>query len=387
MSTRPRSRRRSPSSPRTVPSARTTACCRRCSSAAPRPVPATCSTGWATCSSNGFDTRGYGCDQSSDRSGMAIDVGTDASPSANAASPPATSYRRFLGIRIQLRWKLLAAFAGAFTVVFVFLAIWIFQYTTATAMARLEIAAQRRRHRWREDDRRRRLRGADHHGPGRAGSDEPDGPGLPRQPAVRVHRAGPARHLHHHHRCQPVHLLRGPCRRAPVLRGLRRLPARSSDRRDVPGARRPDRRSRDVRPHGGGPHHDDEGTRLHRRLRQLDLDLQSHPGRGRAERRRDRRRLPADLRDGRPGRRAEAAVPGPRHQLRRAARPGPRPLDLPDAAPEATDRSDRAHRGRGVRPRRSGHGAHPLPRRDVHARRVGLDDGGEGRGSRAIPDP
>lgn len=69
---------------------------------------------------------------------MAIDVGADALPSAGPDAPPPTSYPRFLGRRIQLRWKLLAAFAGAFTIVFVFLAIWIFQYTTATAMARLE---------------------------------------------------------------------------------------------------------------------------------------------------------------------------------------------------------------------------------------------------------
>jgi HAMP domain-containing protein len=69
---------------------------------------------------------------------MAIDVGTGTLPSANAAPPTPTSHSRFLRKRIQLRWKLLAAFAGAFTVVFVFLAIWIFQYTTATAMTRLE---------------------------------------------------------------------------------------------------------------------------------------------------------------------------------------------------------------------------------------------------------
>jgi HAMP domain-containing protein len=69
---------------------------------------------------------------------MAIDVGPDASPSASAPLEPPTSHPRFLGLRIQLRWKLLAAFAGAFTIVFVFLAVWIFQYTTATAMARLE---------------------------------------------------------------------------------------------------------------------------------------------------------------------------------------------------------------------------------------------------------
>lgn len=38
----------------------------------------------------------------------------------------------------SLRWKLLAAFAGAFTIVFVFLAIWIFQYVTTTTTHRLQ---------------------------------------------------------------------------------------------------------------------------------------------------------------------------------------------------------------------------------------------------------
>lgn len=44
-----------------------------------------------------------------------------------------TSRRRF-----SLRWKLLGAFAGAFTVVFIFLAIWIFQYATSTTTTRLQ---------------------------------------------------------------------------------------------------------------------------------------------------------------------------------------------------------------------------------------------------------
>ena len=74
----------------------------------------------------------------------------------------------------------------------------------------------------------------------------------------------------------------------------------------------------------------------------------------------------------RPGRRAEAAVPGARHQLRRAARARARPLDLPDPTTQAAHRGDRAHRRRRVRPRRAGDGADAVPRRDVHARRVGL---------------
>lgn len=40
--------------------------------------------------------------------------------------------------RFSLRWKLLGAFASAFTVVFIFLAIWIFQYTTSTTTTRLQ---------------------------------------------------------------------------------------------------------------------------------------------------------------------------------------------------------------------------------------------------------
>ncbi len=50
---------------------------------------------------------------------------------ANDMAPPR-------GIRVKLRWKMLAAFTGAFTIVFVFLAIWVFQYTTETAQKRLE---------------------------------------------------------------------------------------------------------------------------------------------------------------------------------------------------------------------------------------------------------
>ena len=38
---------------------------------------------------------------------------------------------------VKMRWKLLASFAGAFTIVFVFIAIWVLQYTTNAAHARL----------------------------------------------------------------------------------------------------------------------------------------------------------------------------------------------------------------------------------------------------------
>lgn len=38
-----------------------------------------------------------------------------------------------------MRWKLLAAFAGAFTLVFAFIAVWVLNYTTSEAQQRLEI--------------------------------------------------------------------------------------------------------------------------------------------------------------------------------------------------------------------------------------------------------
>ena len=68
---------------------------------------------------------------------MAIGLDRDRAgvTSASGAGP---SHVDVMGIRVPLRWKLLGAFAGAFTVVFVALAIWIFQYTSATATARLE---------------------------------------------------------------------------------------------------------------------------------------------------------------------------------------------------------------------------------------------------------
>lgn len=44
--------------------------------------------------------------------------------------------------RFSLHWTLLAAFGGAFSVVFLFLAIWIFQYTTTTTTARLQTQLQ-----------------------------------------------------------------------------------------------------------------------------------------------------------------------------------------------------------------------------------------------------
>ena len=72
---------------------------------------------------------------------MAIDVEAADAAAAGDAVPPINSlptHKEVLGIRIPLRWKLLAAFAGAFTVVFVFLAIWIFQYTTSTTTQRLQ---------------------------------------------------------------------------------------------------------------------------------------------------------------------------------------------------------------------------------------------------------
>ena len=39
---------------------------------------------------------------------------------------PAQSERR--GVRVSLRWKMLAAFAGVFTIVYIFIAVWVYQY-------------------------------------------------------------------------------------------------------------------------------------------------------------------------------------------------------------------------------------------------------------------
>ena len=72
---------------------------------------------------------------------MAIDVEPTGSSTTAGADTPAAGdapHKKVFGLRLRLRWKLLAAFAGAFTVVFVFLAIWIFQYTTNTTTLRLQ---------------------------------------------------------------------------------------------------------------------------------------------------------------------------------------------------------------------------------------------------------
>jgi hypothetical protein len=47
-----------------------------------------------------------------------------------------TTKRRF-GFKYPMRWKLLTAFASAFTVVFVIISIWVLQFTTSTAEQRL----------------------------------------------------------------------------------------------------------------------------------------------------------------------------------------------------------------------------------------------------------
>lgn len=52
------------------------------------------------------------------------------------AAEPETTQKKMR--RLSLRWKLLAAFAGVFTIVFAFLAVWIFQYTTSTTTQRLQ---------------------------------------------------------------------------------------------------------------------------------------------------------------------------------------------------------------------------------------------------------
>ena len=62
---------------------------------------------------------------------------TEATPATEAPLivPPVTQRR---GFRLGIRWKLLISFTTAFTVVFAFIAIWIFQYTTTVAKERLE---------------------------------------------------------------------------------------------------------------------------------------------------------------------------------------------------------------------------------------------------------
>ena len=54
---------------------------------------------------------------------------------SDGATPRAPRVRR--AFPVKMRWKLLASFAGAFTIVFVFIAIWVLQYTTNAAHARL----------------------------------------------------------------------------------------------------------------------------------------------------------------------------------------------------------------------------------------------------------
>lgn len=56
---------------------------------------------------------------------------------APAETPPYTDPSRVDGIRVAMRWKLLGAFAGAFTVVFLFIAFWVVDFSTSKAEARL----------------------------------------------------------------------------------------------------------------------------------------------------------------------------------------------------------------------------------------------------------
>jgi HAMP domain-containing protein len=63
-----------------------------------------------------------------------VAVVTDTPPSMVSDDQESRSPRR---LRVSLRVKLLAAFAGAFTIVFVFIAIWVFQFTSDTTKNRL----------------------------------------------------------------------------------------------------------------------------------------------------------------------------------------------------------------------------------------------------------
>ncbi len=64
---------------------------------------------------------------------------TTSTAAPTAATPPEADHApKKRGFRLGIRWKLLISFATAFTVVFAFIAIWIFQYTTTVAKDRLE---------------------------------------------------------------------------------------------------------------------------------------------------------------------------------------------------------------------------------------------------------
>ena len=58
-------------------------------------------------------------------------------PPAPEQAPPAEPKHFTTGIRIGMRWKLLWAFAGAFTVIFLFVSIWVIRFATNTAEDRL----------------------------------------------------------------------------------------------------------------------------------------------------------------------------------------------------------------------------------------------------------
>jgi HAMP domain-containing protein len=62
---------------------------------------------------------------------------TEASGGGDDGGPREQSQPRARRFRVSLRWKILVAFAGAFTIVFAFIAIWVFQYTTNTATQKL----------------------------------------------------------------------------------------------------------------------------------------------------------------------------------------------------------------------------------------------------------
>ncbi len=68
---------------------------------------------------------------------MSISVETPSALDSAAPSASAAPTKRRFGFPVKMRWKLLASYAAAFTVVFAFIAVWVVQYTTTAAQDRL----------------------------------------------------------------------------------------------------------------------------------------------------------------------------------------------------------------------------------------------------------
>jgi len=69
---------------------------------------------------------------------MTISVDSHIALETDVASVPLAPTKRRFGFPVKMRWKLLASYAAAFTVVFAFIAVWVLQYSTTEAQNRLE---------------------------------------------------------------------------------------------------------------------------------------------------------------------------------------------------------------------------------------------------------